>query len=545
MSLLENKIAINAVHSEVSETILVLEQLPAIVYVCDIENSQVLYMNKLAKKVYGDATGKTCYEAFQKDGNATCGYCSNEQLKKDKNEEKVIVRDHFNAFDDKWYEVQDRIIQWSNGKKAKLQVAYNIDHRKEDEKKLIILYRQQELFSKIAAAFNHEESFANKVNSVLELVGNFVGVSRVSIFKNTKLISKASLIYEWCRAGVQAKINRFPELNFPPSHDCYIEIFNNKLLNAIDLEDEPYRKAFQDFRKFDVRAILLIPVFQHGIHFGFLSFEMCNEIRIWHKDEIQLINTFGNIISTSFERKRIEERRMRFEHHLKEANATKDKFFSIITKNIRIPFTDLTSLSNMLWTNYQKWDNNKRIKFIESIKESALSGYKLLENLLSWSKIQSGQIEFNKQKVDIKSVISLAIEQLDKLAKSKNIGISGIPADFVFVNADYMMINIIFKNLLSNAIKFTPNNGHIEIKILEQNSQIEVWVKDNGIGIEKKYLNSLFKIDLDHLSFGPVHDKGTGLGLIICREFIEKHGGQIWVESELGEGTCIRFTLPR
>ncbi len=545
MSIVENKINIETINSVSSDFQMVLEQLHAIVYVCNLENNRILYMNNYAKNVYGDAIGKVCWESFQKEGKGLCTYCSNDYLGKDKNKEHVLIRDHFNAFDEKWYEVQDKVIFWTNGEKVKLQVAYNIDHRKEDEKKLMILYRQQELFSKIALAFNQEDAFANKVNVVIGLVGNFVGLSRVSIFENQYEENQTKLTYEWCNEGITPKINRMPIIRYSSAHPFYSQIISENLLDASDLEEEIYQSPFAIFRKFDVRAMLLIPVYLHGRHTGFVNFEMCNQIRIWQKDEIQLLKTFGNIVSTSFERKNLEEKRIRIEHNLRDANATKDKFFSIITNNLLTPFSDLTSLSSILLDNYPKWDDDKRIKFIKSIRESSKHGFKLLENLMTWSKMQSGHVEFYQQRVDIKSVINLALEQLNEKAEAKNIIISGAPETFIFVYADYLMLNTIFKNLINNAIKFTPLNGHISIGLRELDDFIEVSISDNGIGIEKAYLNSLFRIDLDNSSFGPPEEKGTGLGLIICHEFVQKHGGQIWVESEIGVGTCFKFTIPR
>ncbi len=544
MSIAENKVKIEVMKAIGSDIEMVLEQLHAIVYVCELDNNRILYMNNYAKNVYGDAIGKICWEAFQKDGKSICPYCSNDYLGKDKNREHVLIRDHFNAFDEKWYEVQDKIILWTNGKKVKLQVAYNIDHRKEDEKKLLILYRQQELFSKIALAFNQDDAFANKVNVVIGLVGNFVGLSRVSIFENQDKENQTKLTYEWCNTGIAPKINRMPIIKYSSSHPFYYQIISDKLFNANDLEESIYQEPFSLFRKFDVRAMLLIPIYLHDKHTGFVNFEICNQIRIWQKDEIQLLKTFGNIISTSFERKNLEEKRIRVEHNLRQANATKDKFFSIITNNLHTPFSDLTSLSSILLDNYPKWDDERRIKFLKSIRESSQHGYKLLENLMTWSKMQSGHVEFYRQRVDIKSVINLTIEQLNEKAEAKNIIISGAPEEFIFVFADYLMLNTVFKNLINNAIKFTPPNGHISISLREINDFLEVSISDNGIGIEKTFLNSLFKIDLDNSSFGPAEEKGTGLGLIICHEFVQKQGGQIWVESEFGVGSCFKFTIP-
>ncbi|MFN8254973.1 MAG: GAF domain-containing sensor histidine kinase [Bacteroidales bacterium] len=545
MTQVKNTININTRQSVEPEALLILDQLYAIVYVCDIENGKILYMNSQAKKVYGEMEGKICWEVFQKEGNSRCSYCSNEFFKKQKNEEKVVIRDHFNAFDDNWYEVQDRIILWTDGRKAKLQVAYNIDHRKEDEKKLIKLYTHQELFSKIAISFNNNTSFANKVNDVLALIGKFVDASRVSIFENKDKPNETWLTYEWCKNGIAPKINRLASIKYSSSHSFYNQIIRDNFFIASDLEDDEFHEPFSVFRENGVRALLLVPVYLHGKHTGFLDFEMVNEIRIWKKEEIKLLKTLGNIISTSFERKLLEEKRIRYEHSLKEANATKDKFFSIVTNNLLTPFTDLKSLSTILLENFNKWDDNKRIKFVKSISESSDHGYKLLENLMTWSKIQSGQLEFMPQKIDLRSVINLTFEQLKAQAEIKKVTLEGLPDDFVFVFADYLMVNAIFKNLVSNAIKFNHTGGLVNISLKDSEEFVEISVADNGIGIEKPFLNQLFRIDLDNMSFGPLQEKGTGLGLIICRELVEKHGGQIWVESKPGKGSAFKFTLPK
>jgi signal transduction histidine kinase len=537
-----NKLSKLTQNTATNDIDLVLEQLHAVVFVCDIKDLSVLYMNKYAKQVYGNGLGKKCWEVFQSESQEPCTYCLNHKLLKSNGD--VIVHDHFSPFDDKWYEVQERIIDWKGGQKAKLSISYDIDHRKSDEKKLMILYKQQELFSKISRAFNKQDAFANKVNNVLNLVGNFVDVSRVSIFMNKPEINEARLVYEWNKDGIKPKLNKLKRIKYHSDNPVFKKLVEDNALNVNDLNDAEYTDSLAIFRKFDVRAMLMLPVFLYNRHIGFVNFEDCGEIRVWQDSEIELLKTFANIVSTSFERKSIEENRIRSEHKLREANATKDKFFSIITRDLLSPFSDLTSLSSILLDNYQKWDDQKRLKFLSSIREASKSGYKLLENLITWSKMQSGQVDFFSQEVDVRSAISLSIEQLNERAQKKGIKITGVPEDLQFVMADYLMLNTIIRNLLSNAIKFTQVNGKIEIRLKEMDDFLEISVADNGVGIEKQHLNSLFRIDLDNYSFGPLEEKGTGLGLIICREFVEKNGGQIWVESELGKGSCFKFTLP-
>lgn len=523
---------------------LLLERLDALIYICRIDTYEILYMNKYAKELYGDGVGQVCWKWFHMDHAKPCSYCSIHYLNKPANKNHIYISDQFNPLNNKWYEVHDKLIKWTDGKKVKLQIAYNIDHRKKDEKKLMGLYKQQELFSEIATSFNRPLAFADKVNEVLDLVGNFANLSRVSIFHLEKGKHEARLIYEWCQKGITPKINYLRELVFDTLHPRYDLINNQRLINSKDLNDPLLKDLFAAFKRFNVRAMLFLPIFLHDEHIGYISFEMCNESREWQKDEIQLIKTFGNIISTSFERKSIEENRIRSERNLEKVSATKEKFLSIITRDLLSPFSAVSSLSTMLLENYSKWNDEKRLLFIESLRDSAKQGYKLLDNLITWSKMQSGKMDFFPKDVDICSAINLAKEQLMDRAIKKNIRIFGIQQDFIFVYADYMMLHGIIRNLLSNAIKFTPEKGTIEIKLIRLKEFVQLSIIDNGVGIEKAYLNSLFKIDRLSADFGPTEEKGTGLGLIICREFVEKNGGKIWAESKFGQGSCFSFTVP-
>jgi signal transduction histidine kinase len=523
---------------------LILDQVNALIYISNLDNFQILYMNSQAKQLYGDGVGKVCWQWLQKDIDAPCPFCAINFLDSEVNRDFIYIRDRYNPVNDKWFEVHDSIIDWVDGTKAKLQIAYNIDHRKKDERKLRVLHKQQELFAKIATSFNLQKPFAYKLNEVLGLVGNFVDVCRVSLFEKLPDKHHPYLTYEWCKKGITPKLNILGELVFDTNLTSFERLANKEYINIDNLKEPKHHGLFAEFLKFDVNALLFIPLFLHDNIIGFISFEVCKKTRFWKKDEIKILKTFANIISTTLERKRIEEDRMRSEMNLRKANATKDKFFSVITRDLLAPFSSLISLSNMLLENYHKWGDDKRLLFVDSLRESSNQGYSLLENLIIWSKIQSGLIEYYPTDIDILSAINLAIEQLMESANRKKIRIKGIPQNLVFVYADYHMIHCVIKNLLSNAIKFTSENGEIQIELKKTNEFAEVSVYDNGIGIEKAYISSLFKIDRFSTEYAAIEEKGTGLGLIISREFVEKNGGKIWAESKLGQGSCFLFTVP-
>jgi len=524
---------------------MVLDQMDALIYVTDIKTFKVLYLNKNAEKVYGKVIGETCWKFTQKKQTKQCPFCVIDKLSKENLETNRFVRDIFNEFNNRWYEKHEKIIKWYDNKDVKLAVSYDVTKRKEEEKQLYILFKQQELFSKIATTFNRKETFANKINEVIQLLGEFINVSRVSIYENYTDNWSTRITYEWCNNNIKPKINKLAKITFDRHHPLILETMKEKILKVKDMSDDNYKKPLFFLEEFDVKSMLLIPIYLRNKHVGFVSLEECNNKREWLNNEIVLLKTFGNIISTTFERKSFEEKRLRYELKLKEANATKDRFFSIIARDLQAPFSSLTGLSSILSDNYDRWSDDKRKEFILSISESSKSGIKLLDNLLVWSKMQSGNIEFRPETIDVRSIITQTIEQLQSKADKKDIKIVGIPNKQYFVYADYLMLNTITKNIINNAIKFTNPKGKISINVIENNNFTEISIADNGIGIEKEHLSKLFRIDTDNLSYGPLEEKGTGLGLIICKEFINKNNGKIKVKSELGKGSTFIFKIPR
>jgi len=181
---------------------------------------------------------------------------------------------------------------------------------------------------------------------------------------------------------------------------------------------------------------------------------------------------------------------------------------------------------------------------ISSLNDSIQNVYSLILELLEWSSIQTGRMKFAPKKTNLKDTFAKVVAISEISAKNKEITINDIINENVIVYADPNMIETIFRNLLANAIKFTPNNGKITISTKKQNNSIIVQIKDNGIGMKKTVLKKLFKIDENYSSLGTKGEKGTGLGLILCKELVEKNGGTIWAESELSKGSSLYFALP-
>lgn len=254
---------------------------------------------------------------------------------------------------------------------------------------------------------------------------------------------------------------------------------------------------------------------------------------------------------TNFDQKKLinelqvkKEKLKASESKLKELNDTKDKLFSIIAHDLKSPFNSILGFSDLLSKNIEKNNTEKNRNFAEQINISAKFTLNLLNNLLTWAKSQTGQIEFKPEKVVISEMIKEILESLSLSAKIKEITLSFFQSEDIEVFADPNMLQTIIRNLLSNAIKFTNEGGEINIYTILNNSQLEIRISDNGIGIEDELKNQLFSLGENKSTRGTANEKGSGLGLILCKEFVEKHGGKIFIESELGKGSDFIFTIP-
>jgi len=231
---------------------------------------------------------------------------------------------------------------------------------------------------------------------------------------------------------------------------------------------------------------------------------------------------------------------------LAEANAAKDKFFYIIAHDLGDLFNGLLSFCDILTNKSAQLSDAEKEGFLEIIQKSSQQGFTLLRNLFEWSGVQTGEIEFKPESLNLKSLIDANIEmgRFRQEAESKNILLSSDISDSIFVFADSNMLDTIIKNLVSNAIKFTPENGKITISARKRDNLVRIAVADTGIGISPENIDKLFHIDVSHRVIGTSAEKGAGLGLILCKELVEKNGGQIWLESKEWKGTTAYVTLP-
>lgn len=259
-------------------------------------------------------------------------------------------------------------------------------------------------------------------------------------------------------------------------------------------------------------------------------------------------NIFLGFIGTCIDitqQKEDEEIIKKFNDELENANQNKDKFFSIISHDLRSPLSGIMSLLDIIVTDYDSLGEEERKEILFEAAKTSKSTYTLMENLLDWSRIQTGKISYEPQNISLTQILNGIKNLYYQKLKEKGISLNYDFDPEVFAFADNNMTETIFRNLISNAIKFSKEFGLILVSFDLNDDFIQIKVKDTGIGMDENQLSKLFKIDQTHSTVGTSGERGTGLGLLLCKELVEKQEGKIWIESTVGSGTTFYFTLPK
>lgn len=251
-------------------------------------------------------------------------------------------------------------------------------------------------------------------------------------------------------------------------------------------------------------------------------------------------------VSRVIERKKNEEQILNYVQQLKEINATKDRFFSFISHDLRGPFSSLLGFSEMMLEDFENLSHEELKRYLEIINGTSKNLYNLLNNLLQFSRFQTGRVHFSPSDCNLAELISRNVDLLSGNALKKGIHLKTEAGVNEVAFVDEEMISSAIQNLITNAVKFTPRNGSIEVKCvkMENEHQALISVSDTGVGIDKDTLDKLFRVEVIHSTSGTEKEPGTGLGLILTKEFIEKNNGRLWVESTPGKGSTFCFTLP-
>ena len=293
-------------------------------------------------------------------------------------------------------------------------------------------------------------------------------------------------------------------------------------LNASREIDQLHMKRDEELRTFGIIAILLLVAVIFIVSLAYLNKKRTHDL-LSHKN------------------RKIEEQRQ----ELEKLNASKNKFFSIIAHDLKNPFHTVMGYSYLMNREYDRFSDSEKKKYAGDIYTSANSIFRLLQNLLDWSHTQTGGLKYDPIKIDVSDVYEDIHNLLKPIADQKQIDLIVEMSDDSCVYADPMMLETILRNLINNAIKFTDKKGWVKTSFKNKGEKLEVCIEDNGVGIPSEDLKNLFHIDSKVKRKGTSQEDGSGLGLMICEEFVKKNGGEIWVESQHGKGSCFYFTIPR
>jgi PAS domain S-box-containing protein len=386
------------------------------------------------------------------------------------------------------------------------------------ENKIAILEKQNEILQSRSSAHNDRKTQETELKKTKESE------------ERLNLVIKGSNDAHWDWDLITDELYYSPQwwkqIGYEPTEIPANSSLWEKLMHLDDkpLVDEIFKGALkkrQDSYKVEFRLLhkqgTYIPILSRG----FITFDKTKKP----------IRVSGTNMDLS-EQKKAEQALKESKQMLQIANATKDKFFSIIAHDLRGPLINIESFSELLIEGLRERDHLKYEKFLTLLHSSAKSAVCLLDNLLNWARSQTEQIIFNPRYLNCSAVIQKVLEGSKAIAKLKSISVNFIQSDEMKIYADQDMLMTILRNLIANSIKFTHSKGRIDILIVRNREFIEITISDNGVGMNENTRNELFKLGTNTRTNGTENERGSGLGLVLCKEFIEKHGGKIWVESE-------------
>jgi signal transduction histidine kinase len=277
---------------------------------------------------------------------------------------------------------------------------------------------------------------------------------------------------------------------------------------------------------------------------GVMVLQHYEKENVFSEGDVKFLTSIGNQIAFAIERKISDEEILLKNELLQSINAEKDKFFSIIAHDLRGPLSAFVAATQIITEEIQTMSAEEIREITLSMKDSATGIYSLLENLLEWSRLRRGGMDFVPEKINLSKKTGECISVLSESARKKKIEIDISISDDIEIFADSHMFDTVIRNLVSNAIKFTRSGGKVTVEAgYTESNQVLIKVTDSGIGITPDLIYKLFQISEKTSRKGTDGEASTGLGLLLVKEFIEKHSGRIWVESEVGKGSTFSFTL--
>ncbi|MGZ7049352.1 MAG: PAS domain S-box protein, partial [Methanobacterium sp.] len=510
----------------------VMDSLDALVYVADMENYEILFVNKYTRELWGDIEGKKCWETIQTGQTGPCPFCTNKWLLDEKSDPTgVYVWEFQNTITKRWYECRDSAIRWIDGQLARMEVATDITERKELENRSIERSRRLNILNKIIIAANRSNTPQSLFEDVLDLTLELMDFDGGGIYLVDEDIKVASITYhKGLPIDFVKTVDNVPIDEYP---------FSKVFIHGKSMFMDRYDKLRPEYSKWNLKSGASIPLYSKDKIVG--TFNIASKkIHEFTIEEKRLINSIGREIGNTYFKLVYEEELKNLIEDLKRSNEELEQFAFITSHDLQEPLRTIVSFTQLLEMRYKGKFDSDADEFMEYMVDASIRMKEMIQGLLNYSRIGREGIEFKP--VNLENVLDETISSLELLIKENDalITYDKLPS----VNGDSKLLVQLFQNLISNAIKFKGKENP-EIRIFATKSEKEdkyvISVEDNGIGIDPQYADRIFKV------FKRLHTldeyEGAGIGLSISRRIVEIHDGKIWIESELDVGSKFYFTL--
>lgn len=483
---------------------------------------------------------KTMYlHSIEKDDNIEIKYKFQRS-----NDAKVVVINHI-----------AKVIKDENGRNSKIiGIIQDITNEEkfieEKEKKFKFLEAINDFSFKIIS--NSIKDIEEKILGILEYTSISTNSENALVFwynnlnKNTEKLN-FQLLKSYSKSNSISNELYASLFDFEVFHE-YLDVLQTGNYVEIRINDlkknEKYKNVLLNYRQLEIKSIICLPLYVNETLKGILIFTSSHSSKTW---DIELINNLflvSDIIANSLIRKENEENIQNLIFKLQKANTEKDRFFSILAHDLKSPFTGFLGLLDAMQSDKYEISYEDMKSMSSSMFKSAKSLYDLLENLLQWAMAQSKSSINEKSKFDLVEMIEKNINLHKSNLENKKIKIVFDFEQNLEILADSNKIDFVIRNLISNAIKFTHPEKNIHIKVFKNDSNMRFEIKDEGIGMSDEIKEKLFRVGHKTLAVGTAKEKGTGLGLVLCKEYIDLHLGNLWFESIFGQGSTFYFEIP-